>query len=330
MGTAFRKTLPILGVLLLASVRGSIAGQISGSFLVPVIGYVLDSDVYGVRPILGIPGNSRIDEAIDLGFPVADAVFLPDATHAIVQSPQFLETLVVNLTTRSYSPIAGVSSSFSAIRPSHDGSKAALYYAATNCLLVIGGLPKSPSVQNVIDLSRQPALIRFAISNDGRTALLAFRSDQSDELFRWTSAGLSFVTTASAVSDLLFMGNDAVFADSQANEVVLLRNIPEQVSMVVLGDKDDDIVQPVALSLSSRNEIYIAASNSIFILDWPTYGIRRLSCNCAIATITPLYDSIFRLTDELYQPMGILDGRFSPERILFVPALSVVALEGAQ
>jgi hypothetical protein len=191
-------------------------------------------------------------------------------------------------------------------------------------------LPNAPSVQSVVDLSGQSELTRFALSSNGKTALLVFRSDVSDTLFRWTSAGLSFVAKASKVSDVLLVDGDAYFTDSQSNEVILLRNIHEQVSMTVVADAGTGVIQPLALSLSSRREIYIATADSILILDRSDHSLRKLPCNCSIATITLLHDSIFRLTDELYRPMVILDGRSSPEQILMVPALSVEARESGQ
>jgi hypothetical protein len=329
MRTAFRTTLPTLGVLLLfVCLADCLAGQISASFGVPIVGYVLDADVHGIRPITGIPGNSRIDTPINLNFPVANAAFLPDERHALVDSPEFPETLVVDLAERSHSAISGAPSSSSAIRTSSDGTKAALHYPSSHHLLVVGGLPSAPAVQSTIDLSSQPPLTRFAVSNDGATALLAFRGDESDELFRWTrSGGLTLVATASRISDVVFADGDAVFADSRSNEVVLLRNVREQVSLTVIANSSDEILQPAALSVSSRSEIYVGTPDSVFVMDRFNHSFRKLSCDCTVSMLGRLHDSTFRLTDDLYRPIFILDGRTTPERILFVPALSVETKE---
>jgi len=321
--SALRKTLPILGVLFLfGCLVDRLAGQISGTFGVPIVGYVLDVETHGIRPITGIPGSSRIDAPLKLDFSIASAEFLPDERHALVDSNEFSALLVVDLTERSRTAIAGAPSSVSTIRTSFDGTKAALHYAASDRLVIIGGLPSAPTVKATIDLSSQKPLIRFAVSNDGETVLLSFRSEEFDDVFRWTrSGGLSFVTKASRIADIVFAGDDAVFADSTSREIVLLRNIRDQISQTVLIDGSDETLRPAALSLSSRNEIYIGTSDSIFVMDRATYDLRKLPCGCALTTITPLQNSIFRLTKELHQPVMILDGRSRPERILFVPAL---------
>jgi len=329
MRFALRKTLPTLGVLFLfVFVADCLAGQISASFGVPLVGYVLDVDAHSIRPITGIPGSSHIADPLKLGFPVASVDFLPDERHAVVDSPEFPSILVVDLAAISHSVIAGAPSSVSAMRTSFDGTKAALYYASGDRLVIVSGLPNAPVIQSSIDLSSKPPLTRFAVSNDGATVLLSFRGDETDDLFRWTrSGGLSLLTTRSRIADILFVGDDAVFADSTSKDVVLLQNIREQISQTVIVDGSDEAFQPLVLSLSSRNEIYIGTPDSVFVVDGSNYNLRKLSCNCNLTTITRMHDAAFRLTDELHQPVIILDARSSPERILFVPALSVDTLE---
>jgi hypothetical protein len=47
--------------------------------------------------------------------------------------------------------------------------------------------------------------------------------------------------------------------------------------------------------------------------------LKVLSCNCAMAGVYLLRDSVFRLTEGIAQTMFLLDASSAEERILFVP-----------
>jgi hypothetical protein len=290
------------------------------------VGYVFDRSGHAIRPIVGILGNSRIEAPIDLGLSVSDAAFLPDQKRAIVASAEVAEALVIDLEEPSRSlRIAGAPSSVSAMRMSRNGANAGFYYSENNQLLIINGLPTAPAVHHTVDVSFAGLpLTRFAVADDGAIALFAFHGEESDIVYSWTSsAGPRFVTTASRVADMIFMGVDALIADSGADQVVLIRNVRDQASPLLVADSRDGLSEPVALSVSSRNEIYIGTANEVLVMDATGHMLRKTVCSCAVTAMAPLQESALRLTDQLDQPLFVLDGESVPERILFVPALSV-------
>ena len=304
--------------------------QIPATFRAPILGHVLDRNLHAIRPIVGILGSSRVEAPLDLGFSVREAAFLTDQVHAIVASSDIATALVLDLEVPSRSSsIAGATSSASMIRISRDGTSAGLYDSEKNQLLLVGGLPSAPDVRATIDLSFEGHVLRgYAISNDGAVALLAFGGEESDTVYSWTSsAGPHFVTNSSKVSDLAFIDDDAVLADAGSNQVFLLRSVQNQASPVLIADSHDGVEGSAFLSISSRNEIYIGSTHEVLVLDATGHKLRSIECNCTVTTMAPLRESAIRLTDALNQPVFVLDGRRSPEQVLFIPALSVTPEE---
>jgi hypothetical protein len=319
---------PLALVPLLFCLTESIEGQIPASFGVTILGYLLDNDLHAIRPIVGIPGNSRIDSAIDLGVPVQDAAFPAGQKHAIVVSPQAEEVLLVDLEDLTHPRrIVGAPSSISMIRTSVDGTKAALYDSKSNQLFIVSGIPNAAAVVRTVDVSLDgAALTRFAISNDGAVALLAFRGEESDVLYSWEStAGRRFVTTVSRVSDIAFVDGDAVVTDSGSDQVLLIRGVRNQASPALIADSKDGISRPAAVSISSRHEIYIGVADAVIVMDASGHLLRRVPCDCTVTMMMPLRDAAFRLTGPLDRPLLVLDGRTDPERVFFIPALTAEA-----
>jgi hypothetical protein len=315
----------ILG-LLLGALHGAclVARQLPASFSFPILGYVADSRLQAVRPIVGIAGSSRIEAPLELGLSVRLAAFLRDQIHAIIASSQEADVVVIDLRQPSQlRRIERAPSSVAVIRTSRDGRAAALYYPQKNQLLVVDGLPATPAVRSIVDLtfSNLP-LRRFAISDDGAVTLLAFSGEESDVLYEWTpAAGPRFVTTASRVSDMIFLDDDAVIADSGSDQIVVIRGVAGAARPVLLADAGNGISDPAALSLSTRNEIYVGNGDGVLVMNASGHILRRLDCGCTVTTMMPLEQSAIRLTDQFDKPIYILDGSFTPERILFVPAL---------
>ena len=319
----------VLGSLCLG---GALAAQISGDFRTPIVGYVLDRHLQAIRPIVGILGSSRIEEPMDFGFAIREAMFLSDQRHAIVVPAGSAEVLVVDLETTVVSArIAGVSSPVSMIRTSHDGTHAGLFVPALNELLLMDGLPNTPVLRDSLDVSFAGfPLSRFAVSKDG-IVLLAFHADEGDVVYSWASGtGPRFVTTASRVTDMVLTDTDAVIADAGANQLLMVKDVRGRALRLLIADNANGVSEPAAVAVSSRREIYAASRNSILVLDEAGQMLRKINCACRVVSMVPLADSAFRLTDELDHPLFVLDSRSVPEQILFVPALSVTTAEPAE
>jgi hypothetical protein len=311
-------------------VASVVFAQIPASLQVPVLGYVYDATARGIRPIVGIPGSSSLDELLPLGMSVEKVAFLPDQWHAIVGSADALDAAVVDLRSLKSVPIPGASSSITEIRISARGAVAALYYAPVGRIVLVDGLPEAPVIRTTIDLSMvRGALRRFAVS-DGESSLLSFYSDEKESLYAWNaSSGLRYVANATRVSDIAFSGNDAIYLDSGSDQAFRIRNIPENAAPEILADSETGLLQPAAVFVSGQGEIFIGDSDGgILILDSIGLPLRKSRCQCTITAMEPLAKSTLRLTERIDQPIYVLDGS-DADRIIFIPALPADAEHGA-
>jgi len=303
------------------------AAQIPASFQVPILGHVFDSESFTIRPIAGIIGNSRIEAALPLALAIDKVAFLPDHRHAIASSRDNPEVLVLDLQVNQTVPIAGAPSFLTAIRTSPDGSAAALYYSTDKKILMVAGLPASPAIRATIDVSfAESSLRQFAISNNGAVALLDFSLPEQDSLYTWTaSSGPRYLMTASRVSDMRFIGDDAVILDSGNDRALLIQNVREQATPTLIADSRDGLSGPIGIATSIRDEIYIGGSTgTILVLNSIGHILKTVQCGCTISTMTLLANSAVLLTDRLNRPLFVLDGSES-DQILFIPALSTQA-----
>src|SRR5688572_11901093 len=296
-----------IAVLCLASAA---AAQIPASFEAPTLGHVFDAPRRAIRPVTGVAGNSRIGARIALPFGIDQVAFLQDQRHAIVSSADQAEVLILDLKTLRSTPIGGAPSSITSMQTGSSGITAAIHYGSANKIHLVNGLPANPHVFATIDLSYTGDRLRqFAFSSDGAVGLLAFSSADKDSLYSWSAdRGFRFVTTASRVADLAFSGEDAVVADSGSDQILLIRNVREQASPALVADSREGISQPMALSVSSQNEIYIGnGSGEVVVLDSAGRFLRRLACGCSIRAVTSLSGETLQLTDDLERPLFILD-----------------------
>jgi hypothetical protein len=317
--------------LCLASVA---AAQIPASFEAPVLGYLLDADSRTIRPIAGIAGNSRIDAPLSLPVTIEAAAFLPDNRHAILSSPESNELLVLDLKLIHAAPIAGAPSLPASIKLSSSGKAAAFFYSDSKKLLIAGGFPNAPAILASIDTSfTSGALRRFAITDDGKAALLAFSSTiegQPDSLYSWNAAtGSHFVTNADRISDVAILGEAGIVLDSIRDQVLWIPNIQGDAAPNLAVASGDGLSHPVAVLTSPRNEVYVGDSEgTILILDSAGRIARMASCGCEITSISTLANSAIRLTDRVDRPILVLDPN-NEDRIFFVPALSPPTLNGS-
>jgi hypothetical protein len=305
-----------LRVLIFFSLTAAAAAQVPASFQAPMLGHLFDAGRGGIIPIVGIPGNSRIEAALPLALSLEKVAFLPDQRHAIVSSSERPEALVLDLKESTSTPIPGTSSSFTAVRTNSAGTGAAFYYAGTNNVVVVAGVPATPAIHATIDVSFGNGPLRqFALSDEGDVALLVFSSADGDLLYTWTgSAGPRFVLTSATISD----------------QALLIRNVRQQATPTLLASAREGLSQPSAVFISTRNEIYISNTpDLVLVLDGSGHVLRRTPCGCRITTIARLANSALRLTDRIDQPLILLDGSES-DRVLFVPAFSPPATEGSR
>jgi hypothetical protein len=303
------------------------AAQVPSSPSGPILGYVFDVNDGSIKPIAGIIGNSYIGPPVELGFSLTQAAILPGQASAIASSDSSADAIVVGLETRpvSVQAITGAPSNPSAISISSAGSAAALYYAASGRLLVVRGLPQNPTVTAAIDVSSiHDPLSRMAVNTDGTSALLGFSQEDRDALYGWTAgSGLRFITAASKISAIVFAGAGAIVADKSTHEAFLISDVGGEAARVSLTGPTEELSEPVAIAVSSRQEIYIGNAGTGTVVTFDSNGrvLRTQSCSCAITDLYPIRDSVFRLTSRLDETIFLLDAEDADDRIVFVPAV---------
>ena len=319
------------GFLLLAlAVLGAPALYAADSYNVqsPVLGFVLDAKAGTLHRVDGIPGASRIGDALELGFLVARAQIAASQDFAILSDTEGLNYWV-NL---SVSPptaivIDGAMTGATGLLISPSGRSAAVYSSETGQIQFIEGLPGSPTVGKTRDLIHGVGnWTAFAISDLG-VVLAASSEGRSGSLYALSANRPPFrVGGVQLASDLAFLAgsNDVVVADSGANEIVLIRSVSRWPRSMVLATALDRVTNPFNVEATADGR-YVAATIPGGIASIPTQGgaVAITKCACEPTDLAPLAGgNVFRLTADIRAPMRIIEVG-SASRVLFVPALAV-------
>jgi DNA-binding beta-propeller fold protein YncE len=131
------------------------------------------------------------------------------------------------------------------------------------------------------------------------------------------------VGQAAAVS-FLSKSHDALLADRQANEALLLRDVTGAAVRVPLAGGAQGISGPVAIEASEDNKrVFVADSggSGVSILELQTGTVKHFSTAGSVSGLHRLRgDSVFRLTDFSGNPLLLLDAGAAESRIVFVPS----------
>jgi hypothetical protein len=311
-----------LGLLALAlsGVLGSQAPQMSG----PMLGYVFDPALEGLRPIRGIPGAATLGEPLDLGTPIYDAAVSPRQDYALAFAGADRKLALARLTGASLA-IAFVPGSWpdsARIILSPTGATAVLYQPSASRLLLITGLPQAPALAGVFDLWLLPGeATALAVSDDGSAVLAA----AGGGIFYLGPDGPpQLLSSAGEISSIAFLNGstDAVFSDRLGSAVYRLRDPAGSREMILLAGERDGIWEPTALALSGDNaQVFIVHRGPASVGIVPAAGgpLTQVACACSPATLQRLDgNSTFRLTEPSSMPLWVLEAAAEP-RVVFVP-----------
>ncbi len=294
----------------------------------PVLGYVFDSQMGGVRPILGVPGASHFGEPIGLGIDTSRSAVSSVRGYVLGVSG---ETGRVSLFRDPGSAAPGVAVEGAAPAPdrivlSPTGAAAALVYRDRNAIQVLAGLPESPALRGEVSLFGLPEpLSAMAVSDDGGSVLVAGRGRDGRDSLVLLSPGADPRTLGSAgrvAAAVFFAGkSDVIFADSAAQAVYQVRDARGAAEFVLIAD---GIADALALETTEDNRtVLVAGAKTITALD-PQGGTRGVSrCDCVVAGLERLKgDSVFRVTAPTASPSWLFDAGRLDARFLFIPAAS--------
>ncbi len=305
----------------------------------PVLGYVLDGRARAVRPVNGIPGASHLGAPLDLGSPIARAVFASTGSFGLVV-PEAGDGvwLVAGLDAQaSLAPIAGT------IRPDRLALNAAntaalLYAAAPRRLQVIRGLPGSPAAGPVLDLSSLTgALAALALDQAGAEALLALSGPDGGALarvrlpddgdaseLRAADSRLLFPFGAPSALALLNQDRDLVLTDAASNQLILIRDLLGSPAVETLASERDGVAGPVGVAVSDGGRrVFVANASgpgSVLILDLETRAVElRATPEGPPSRLAPLQGrTAFLLNEPGDVPLMLLDNLDQPG-VYFVP-----------
>jgi hypothetical protein len=294
----------------------------------PVLGYFFDPSRGSLHPIRGIPGSSYVADPMPLGFSVKIAAVSPLHNYMLAVDNVSGEVKVVDVTVvpPAAIPIPGAGRA-DRIVLSPRGDAAALYDRAQRTIQFVSGLPANPSVEGSVDLSSLDGVITaIAISDDGEVGLVATSGRNSGSVYVLkTGQDPRPIVSVGRVLALAFVerSHDAVIADYDKNEVLLVQQVDGSAQPVPLASGNDGIVHPNAIiATADGRRALVASSDSRRVAFVPLSGgpTEFVSCRCEPTTLARLNgNSMFQLTTASGQPLFVLDASRAEARILFVP-----------
>ena len=310
------------------SAAGEAATSPDGPIQGPVLGYTFDPSRGALHPIRGILGSSYVADPMSLGFSVRIAAVSPLHNYVLAVDNVSGEVKVVDVTVvpPAVIPVPGAGGA-DRIVLSPRGSAAALYDRGHRTIQFVSGLPANPSVEGSVDLtSLEGVITAFAISDDGEVSLVATstRGGGSVYVLKTGQDPRPIVAVGRALA-LAFVqrSHDAVIADYDKNEVLLVQQVDGSAQPVPLASESDGIVHPNAIiATADGRRALVASSDSRRVAFVPLSGgpTEFVSCGCKPTTLARLNgNSMFQLTTESGQPLFVLDASRAEARILFVP-----------
>lgn len=328
-----------------------------GSVVAPLLSFVSDS-TGGLHPLNGIPGAASIGPALNLSLHIRQAVTSPrndyvlanaDSGVFLIQvqgnavSSQELDSLLGASTTNNVAACYAVpgmplgnrklstctestlSNSVTSIRAmalSSAGTAAAVYSEPEGRIYSLISLSQSPALAATFDTSLLGSISAFAISDDGKSVVVASSATGAGSVFRIsTNSAPQLVGTVQHASAIRFLSNstDAIVADDAENTIYRLSGV----QLFPIATAKDGIASPIAVALSNDNQTLFVGSaqagsvTTLLLSGGPT---ESTFCHC---TLTGLYatntDSVFRISDYSGTPLLLFDNSGMSPRIVFAP-----------
>jgi len=321
--TTWRRYLIFFAAASLSSAQGSLAG--------PSLGLLFDPQAQTIRNLRGIPGSAVAGESLDLGFPVANAVFSPAQDYALATGGDgSVNVILFGGPTVTTQIVTALPSSPERIVVSPAGHAAAFAYGTS--VKVLTGLPGSlDQVANqVVDielsaLASVPSAL--AVSDDGAVLLVSIPGDPQSSsrggvfAFNRGESGPRLIA-AQAASDVSFIGNshDALITDESANSITDLQDAGGTATLQWMF-VDDRLPAPSVARVSMDGQRILVGSTrngTIALLNRDGSNPVFLPCTCSPSQMAPLSGLIYQLTDTASGLIWIMDLTQDP-RLLFVP-----------
>ena len=313
-----------LRTAILWSAGASLLGQqVSG----PILGYVWDSRIHQLRPLLGTPGAPSAGTPVESGETLAAAVSGAQRDFAVVLTGESRAAALL----RPKSPatlrmLPGVHPGADRVELSPGGSAAAFYFPAEKLVQVVSGLPDRPGAP--VDFSLLPLhnpMASFTVSDDGAVLLCVEVSGDGNDppaaVVLSPAGDLSRTVLSMAVTAAAFLEgtHDALLANGQ--------------EFVVVRDAVVDVRRPLPTGTMSPTSLALTADGSRAILADGRTGLVAverldtkeeapvvLQCHCHPTGLFRLNgEAVWRLDDSSRTGIRLLDLAGGQVRLLTVP-----------
>lgn len=293
----------------------------------PLLGYLWDQQAAGLRPILGIPGSSILGSTLNAGAGLTKVEVSPRQDYGLGLSSDLQQLILLDL--RSGAPssqaIGAAGSGLERIVLSPTGAWAGLYYSDIRSVQIISGLPDAPSLTGTADLSSLPGVLTaIAISDQDGLVMAAVSQGDAGSVFAVSpGAAPRFIAALGRASAISFVdgSQDALIADYDRNELLLIRNVTGSADRLVLAGPNDGISKPVAISAERNGQRVFAAVETGVVVLGLDGAPAVLPCSCSPSGLYRLQgSSVFRLNEASGNPLLLLDAGAAGPRILFVAA----------
>lgn len=300
-------------------------------FEAPILGYALDVAQGRFRYIAGIPGAAAIGPLIGSPMQFQKAWIAPGEGFALAEpvgaaSPG-LVLCQFQSASLSVEKMPSIRQSPDLVVFSPIGGSAALYFAATKNVVKITGLPLAPKISSPVDLSMFPMeLTSLAVSEDGGILLFGFSGNATGVVYS-SSAASPFRQAAVAdhATALTFIGagNNALLADRDRSQIVLLENITGNVLALPLAGEAEGVIRPTAIQTLPNSPLAVITSREsshLCILNLEDRTLQQCPLSITASALQPLRGSqMLQLTNFAGGPLWMLDHSSPEPRLLLIP-----------
>lgn len=304
----------IISLFCVLGIPSCVLGQIRG----PMLGWVWDSRLESIRPILGIAGSSVLGKSVPLGFAVKQANINGSQEHAIAITGDARAATIVDL--RPLEPtfrgVDGIPDGAARLAVSTRGTSAVFVYEDPKTLRVAGGLPGEPALLREIDLTNEGLPSALAVSDDGAIVLASYPDQRMVLMIDQDGNRLKLAQEMAATSmyfrensrDVFFAADDGAYLVTDVSGNAETRKIWEVATSAATVRQG-----PVVLLVEKPNQ-------QVVELNLENGESRTTQCPCAPTGLVRMTgSSIFRLNEVSADPLWLLEIQDSGLRTVFVP-----------
>jgi hypothetical protein len=286
------------------------------------LGYVWMNSDATLRPILGVPGGSRLGASA-----IAARTYATAAASSVAQVALVVDKtgalLLLHLSGGPPIALASGLPSSPSIAFSVAGTSAVAYAPGGNSFWSITGMPAAPLVQQV----KLAAPLTEVAVHDSGAVMIAAKTATATTISTWTSlSGTIQIAAIKGFGGMTFLpaSSDALIADSITGDMLrvvsALSSGTPQVNAVAHGLK-----QPYAIGASVDGHwALVAHAGGLSRLDVTGASPAVLiACACTATQISPLAGTgLFRITEATQAPAWMVDIAAQQPTAYFIPPVA--------